>query len=278
MLPFGLLGVLASSGNAAVSDAHSQVAPSGQAGARVDARRHRRRRPQLLPGPRHHPFSKQGGPRLPAKRQVSEFLARDFSQEPHRAAACKNAFHLLAQHRHHLAAAFFLLGASPAAGRRPPAAGRRPPAAGLPSLRGLRLCWSPMQSHMAAAAPLSRPVATSGPRPLPPCPLPAHLKPRGSAATPSPQAAATGTLCRCWPERQQTPSWRSWSRGETGEASVGWDRWGRVREDRAGRVEGIRQVGVGMGRGLGLSWAGLGWAGLGWAGLGWHGMAWHVLG
>ena len=43
--------------------------------------------------------------------QVSEFLARDFGSEANRTAAAKNAFHLMGQHRHALAAAFFLLGA-----------------------------------------------------------------------------------------------------------------------------------------------------------------------
>ena len=40
----------------------------------------------------------------------AEFMSRDFSQERHRHAACKNAYVLLGQHRHQLAAAFFILG------------------------------------------------------------------------------------------------------------------------------------------------------------------------
>jgi hypothetical protein len=40
---------------------------------------------------------------------VSDFLARDFTTPEARAAAAKNAFALLGQHRHALAAAFFLL-------------------------------------------------------------------------------------------------------------------------------------------------------------------------
>ena len=43
----------------------------------------------------------------------ADFLARDFSQQKHREAACKNAFVLLGQHRHELAAAFFVLGEHP---------------------------------------------------------------------------------------------------------------------------------------------------------------------
>ena len=35
---------------------------------------------------------------------------RDFSQDNNKDAACKNAFTLLGQHRHELAAAFFVLG------------------------------------------------------------------------------------------------------------------------------------------------------------------------
>ena len=41
---------------------------------------------------------------------MSDFLARNFSQAEHRAAAAKNAFHLLGQHRYSLAATFFILG------------------------------------------------------------------------------------------------------------------------------------------------------------------------
>lgn len=44
--------------------------------------------------------------------QVADFLSRNFSQEDNRAAASKNAFHLLGQHRYHLAAAFFILAGS----------------------------------------------------------------------------------------------------------------------------------------------------------------------
>lgn len=40
----------------------------------------------------------------------ADFLARDFKQQKHREAACKNAFVLLGQHKHELAAAFFILG------------------------------------------------------------------------------------------------------------------------------------------------------------------------
>jgi hypothetical protein len=45
---------------------------------------------------------------------VAEFLGRDFSQAKHRAAAAKNAFVLLGQHRPALAAAFFALARQPA--------------------------------------------------------------------------------------------------------------------------------------------------------------------
>lgn len=41
---------------------------------------------------------------------LADFLARDFRDASHRQAACKNAFVLLGQHRHELAAAFFILG------------------------------------------------------------------------------------------------------------------------------------------------------------------------
>jgi hypothetical protein len=43
-------------------------------------------------------------------KKLGDFLARDFKEETNLAAACKNAFVLLGQHRHELAAAFFILG------------------------------------------------------------------------------------------------------------------------------------------------------------------------
>ena len=43
-------------------------------------------------------------------KKQADFLMRDFSQDVNKAAACKNAFTLLGQHRHELAAAFFVLG------------------------------------------------------------------------------------------------------------------------------------------------------------------------
>jgi RAVE protein 1 C terminal len=56
-----------------------------------------------------------GGPK-----KLADFLARDFSQEANRAAAAKNAYVLLGQHKQELAATFFVLGASPGgAGRCP---------------------------------------------------------------------------------------------------------------------------------------------------------------
>ena len=48
-----------------------------------------------------------GGPK-----KLSDFLARDFGQAANRAAAAKNAYVLLGQHKPELAAAFFVLGAS----------------------------------------------------------------------------------------------------------------------------------------------------------------------
>jgi RAVE protein 1 C terminal len=50
---------------------------------------------------------RMGGPK-----KLSDFLARDFGQEANRAAAAKNAYVLLGQHKPELAAAFFVLGAS----------------------------------------------------------------------------------------------------------------------------------------------------------------------
>ena len=44
--------------------------------------------------------------------KLADFLNRDFSETRNQEAACKNAFVLLGQHRHAMAAAFFLLGAS----------------------------------------------------------------------------------------------------------------------------------------------------------------------
>ncbi len=43
-------------------------------------------------------------------KKQAEFLGRSFDSETDRAAAAKNAFVLLAQHRPQLAAAFFILG------------------------------------------------------------------------------------------------------------------------------------------------------------------------
>eukprot|EP00884_Botryococcus_braunii_P004810 jgi/Botrbrau1/1432/Bobra.0063s0124.2 len=54
----------------------------------------------------------QGLCRTGNHKKLSEFLGRDFSDERNQAAACKNAFVLLSQHRHELAAAFFILGGS----------------------------------------------------------------------------------------------------------------------------------------------------------------------
>lgn len=44
-------------------------------------------------------------------KKLADFLSRDFRQAPNRAAAAKNAFVLLGQHRYELAAVFFILGA-----------------------------------------------------------------------------------------------------------------------------------------------------------------------
>ena len=44
-------------------------------------------------------------------KKLADFLARDFRQLAARAAAAKNAFVLLGQHRYDLAAVFFILGA-----------------------------------------------------------------------------------------------------------------------------------------------------------------------
>ncbi len=52
----------------------------------------------------------QGLFRSAQHKKQSEFLGRAFSNEKDRAAAAKNAFVLLAQHRPQLAAAFFILG------------------------------------------------------------------------------------------------------------------------------------------------------------------------
>ena len=43
-------------------------------------------------------------------KKLADFLMRDFSQDKHKDAACKNAYTLLGQHRYELAAAFFVLG------------------------------------------------------------------------------------------------------------------------------------------------------------------------
>ena len=53
----------------------------------------------------------QGLFRSAQHKKQSEFLGRSFSNDKDRAAAGKNAFVLLAQHRPQLAAAFFILGA-----------------------------------------------------------------------------------------------------------------------------------------------------------------------
>ncbi len=45
--------------------------------------------------------------------KLADFLARDFSGEANRAAAAKNAYVLLGQHKQELAATFFLLGRAP---------------------------------------------------------------------------------------------------------------------------------------------------------------------
>lgn len=52
----------------------------------------------------------QGLFRSSQQHKQADFLARDFRQQKHKEAACKNAFVLLGQHRHELAAAFFILG------------------------------------------------------------------------------------------------------------------------------------------------------------------------
>ena len=56
----------------------------------------------------------QGLYRSAGQRKQADFLGRDFSQPAARAAACKNAYVLLAQHRAELAASFFILGEAPA--------------------------------------------------------------------------------------------------------------------------------------------------------------------
>jgi WD40 repeat protein len=55
----------------------------------------------------------QGLYRSTNQTRQADFLGRDFSQEKHQHAACKNAFVLMGNHRPELAAAFFILGASP---------------------------------------------------------------------------------------------------------------------------------------------------------------------
>jgi WD40 repeat protein len=55
----------------------------------------------------------QGLYRTTNQTRQADFLGRDFSQEKHQHAACKNAFVLMGNHRPELAAAFFILGASP---------------------------------------------------------------------------------------------------------------------------------------------------------------------
>ena len=52
----------------------------------------------------------QGLFRSAQHKKQAEFLGRPFDNEKDRAAAAKNAFVLLAQHRPQLAAAFFILG------------------------------------------------------------------------------------------------------------------------------------------------------------------------
>ena len=52
----------------------------------------------------------QGLFRSASQLKQADFLARDFKQPKHQEAACKNAFVLLGQHKHELAAAFFILG------------------------------------------------------------------------------------------------------------------------------------------------------------------------
>jgi RAVE protein 1 C terminal len=60
-------------------------------------------------------FSRLAAPglfRMGGPKKLSDFLARDFGQDANRAAAAKNAYVLLGQHKPELAAAFFVLGAS----------------------------------------------------------------------------------------------------------------------------------------------------------------------
>jgi hypothetical protein len=59
----------------------------------------------------------QGLFRTAQQKKPAEFLGRAFTSEADRAAAAKNAFVLLAQHKPQMAAAFFILGARPAAAR-----------------------------------------------------------------------------------------------------------------------------------------------------------------
>lgn len=54
----------------------------------------------------------QGLFRSASQLKQADFLARDFKQQKHQQAACKNAFVLLGQHKYELAAAFFILGDS----------------------------------------------------------------------------------------------------------------------------------------------------------------------
>lgn len=55
----------------------------------------------------------QGLYRSTQNRKLSDFLSRDFREEQHQQAAQKNAFVLMGQHRHELAAAFFIVGGTP---------------------------------------------------------------------------------------------------------------------------------------------------------------------
>ncbi len=57
-------------------------------------------------------FPVQGLFRSAQHKKQAEFLGRSFDSDKDRAAAAKNAFVLLAQHRPQLAAAFFILGSS----------------------------------------------------------------------------------------------------------------------------------------------------------------------
>lgn len=52
----------------------------------------------------------QGLFRTANQKKPAEFLGRSFTSDQDRAAAAKNAFVLLAQHRPQMAAAFFILG------------------------------------------------------------------------------------------------------------------------------------------------------------------------